>query len=209
MAQYAGRASAQLHTVILFRGTVRYEDAYVTRVRQNGFMAFVPKYALEYVCMATDKDGNPIPGLVLDEENQTLSLSAEAAASGGKAHWKPFSVRVLDKVRVRISVDTHDPHEQHLLVQCVSPPIHLPCIPPGEFDLGDVVLTVDAKQQEREGAREKNEAELLAPRPVAKGKQSFVMVPVEAPAAAAPAAASAKPQKNLERPCKRVKKEKK
>lgn len=116
MAQYAGRASAGLYTVILFRGTVHIEHGYVTRLRQNGFLVFLPKFGVEgivHVCSPSDP-----AAFVLDEQAQTLTQRDP-----------PHTViRVLDKVVIHVSVDDSDLHEQHLRLLCLRPAIH--AVPP-------------------------------------------------------------------------------
>ena len=112
MAQYASRASAGLYTVLLFRGTVHIEDGYVTRLRQNGFLVFLPKFGVEgivHVCTPADPTA-----FVLDEHAQTLT-----------SRDNPRTViRVLDKVVIHVSVDDTDLHEQHLRLLCLRPAIH-------------------------------------------------------------------------------------
>lgn len=44
MAQYAGRSSVELHTVIFFKDKIVKEEAYVTRIKANGFIVLIPKY---------------------------------------------------------------------------------------------------------------------------------------------------------------------
>ena len=112
MAQYASRASAGLYTVILFRGTVHIEDGYVTRLRQNGFLVFLPKFGVEgivHVCTPADPTA-----FVLDEQAQTLTSRDHPATV----------IRVLDRVVIHVSVDDTDLHEQHLRLLCLRPAIH-------------------------------------------------------------------------------------
>jgi exosome complex exonuclease DIS3/RRP44 len=50
MAQYAERASVELYTNVYFANRlVEGETAYVTRVRSNGLMVFVPRYGFEHL----------------------------------------------------------------------------------------------------------------------------------------------------------------
>ncbi len=47
MAQYAGRASVNLHTHMFFRNKKTEEDGYILFVRQNAIQVLIPKYGLE------------------------------------------------------------------------------------------------------------------------------------------------------------------
>mmetsp|Transcript_8541 Transcript_8541/g.20267 ORF Transcript_8541/g.20267 Transcript_8541/m.20267 type:complete len:142 (-) Transcript_8541:32-457(-) len=46
-AQYAGRASAELYTLVFFRGNAKEVDARVVKVREKGVIVFIPKYGIE------------------------------------------------------------------------------------------------------------------------------------------------------------------
>ena len=47
MAQYAGRASVELHTQLFFRNRQVNEEAYVLGVKKNALQVLIPKYGLE------------------------------------------------------------------------------------------------------------------------------------------------------------------
>lgn len=47
MAQYAGRASVDLHTQLFFRNRQVDEEAYVLAVKKNALQVLIPKYGLE------------------------------------------------------------------------------------------------------------------------------------------------------------------
>lgn len=52
-AQLAGRASADLFTVIYFRGKTVREEGRIVRVRQNGVVVLVPRYGVETIAYVT------------------------------------------------------------------------------------------------------------------------------------------------------------
>lgn len=128
-AQMAGRASAELHTLIFFNNRTVVADARVTKVKANGLVVFVPKYGIEGpVYLAGPKDKNnhnpttappaavqPPPtdgrGLqyILDEEAQTVRSTDGSVA---------FSV--FDKCAVRISVEVGVAHRRSLVLQLVE-----------------------------------------------------------------------------------------
>lgn len=47
MAQYAGRASVELHTQLFFRNRQVDEEAYILGVKKNAIQVLIPKYGLE------------------------------------------------------------------------------------------------------------------------------------------------------------------
>eukprot|EP00741_Cyanophora_paradoxa_P002860 tig00000640_g2776.t1 len=122
MAQRAGRASVQLHTLIFFRGKVVEDDAMVIRVRSNGVVVLVPKYGFEGIVNvnvkgakrrqgADPKKGGP--GLpegplfsYLDEEQALVS--------------EGLALRLFERVRVRIAVESPQPHRQELVLRLAA-----------------------------------------------------------------------------------------
>ena len=89
MAQFAGRASTDLHAHVFFKDRVAEEEAYVMRVRKNGVVVMLPRLGLEApVIFAGDS------GYELDRD--AMGLTSPAA--------KAKRIRVLDRVRVRIEV---------------------------------------------------------------------------------------------------------
>ena len=106
MAQYAGRASVGLHTLIYFRGKEVREAAYVIKVRENGVVVLVPRYGIEgivYVCKAGER--NPFE---YDEKKDLLRAPG-------------CMLKTFDKVSVRISVDASRPHRPKLELAIVDP----------------------------------------------------------------------------------------
>ncbi len=74
MAQYAGRASVNLHTHIFFRGRRRDETGYVLFVRQNALQVMIPKYGLEGTLFLRD---DPDQGVAFsfDEEEPSQTCA--------------------------------------------------------------------------------------------------------------------------------------
>lgn len=97
MAQFAGRASTDLHSHVFFKDRVAEEEAYVMRVRKNGVIVMIPKLGLESpVIFEASK------GYSLDKD--TMGLSSPSAPA----------IRVLDRVKVRIEVQTSASHRSNL-----------------------------------------------------------------------------------------------
>jgi len=106
MAQYAGRASVGLHTLIYFRKGEVEEDAYIIKVRDNGIVVLVPRYGIEgivYVCEAGE-----VSAFAFDEKRETLSAPG-------------CTLRTFDRVRVRIAIDSSKPHRPKLQLSITEP----------------------------------------------------------------------------------------
>ncbi|RDX93550.1 Exosome complex exonuclease RRP44-like A, partial [Mucuna pruriens] len=70
-AQYAGRASVELHTLIYFRKRPTDTEARIVKIRSNGFFVFVPKYGIEgpvYLTKAEKGSGE----WYVDEQQQKI-----------------------------------------------------------------------------------------------------------------------------------------
>lgn len=118
-AQLAGRASVQLHTLIFFSGDgAKEEDAYVLDVEtaeasDPSFTVIVPRYGIEgRVSLAHISADDP--NLQRDAENHRLTYNKD-----GKA----ISVRVFDKVRVKIWVREVQEHQKELVLDLLEPKI--------------------------------------------------------------------------------------
>ncbi|KYQ92675.1 putative exoribonuclease [Tieghemostelium lacteum] len=109
MAQYAGRGSTQLHTLIFFKGKKCLEDAYIIRVKANAFVVLVPRYGFEGTVYLSDGH-NQVSSFNYNHDNQTLSNGSHT-----------FSV--FDKIKVEIYVDDSIAHDQKLKINCIEPNI--------------------------------------------------------------------------------------
>lgn len=116
-AQLAGRASVQLHTLIFFSGDgAKEEDAYVLDVEtaaasDPSFTVIVPRYGIEgrvsFAHVSADD-----PNLQRDAENHQLIYTKDG---------KSTSVRVFDKVRVKIWVREVQEHQKELVLDLLEP----------------------------------------------------------------------------------------
>eukprot|EP01026_Neomeris_dumetosa_P077855 TRINITY_DN84090_c0_g1_i2.p1 TRINITY_DN84090_c0_g1~~TRINITY_DN84090_c0_g1_i2.p1 ORF type:complete len:198 (-),score=21.30 TRINITY_DN84090_c0_g1_i2:150-743(-) len=102
-AQFAGRASVELHTVIFFDQKDIVADARVTRVRVNGLIVFVPKFGIE----------GPV-----HFESGKFTLDEENAAVVDKMSGQKFVI--FDKVAVRISVEVSQTYHKQLVLKLVD-----------------------------------------------------------------------------------------
>lgn len=113
-AQLAGRASVQLHTLIVFSGEdgQKEEDAYVLDVDTNdssepSFTVIVPRYGIEGRVRlphltATDKN------IKRDAEKHSIS-------------YKETKIQVFDRVRVKIYVNVVQETQKELMLDLVHP----------------------------------------------------------------------------------------
>ncbi|KAF2070189.1 hypothetical protein CYY_008494 [Polysphondylium violaceum] len=109
MAQYAGRGSTQLHTLIFFKGRKCVEDAYIIRVKANAFVVLVPRYGFEGTVYVSDPNSTSC-SFNYNHDDQTLT--------NGQLTFKVF-----DKVTVEIFVDDSKAHDQKLKIECINPKI--------------------------------------------------------------------------------------
>lgn len=118
-AQYAGRASVELFTLQYFKEKSVEENAYISRIKQNAIIVFVPRYGIEHIIYVDvakndeeDKDANAVATLFdYDMEKECLTLKQD-----GKT-----KLRVFDKVRVKVFVQTSKNYRSKLIMQVVQP----------------------------------------------------------------------------------------
>ena len=137
MSQLAGRASAGLHTNIFFRARVVVETALVMRLRSNGAVLLVPRFALERSVLLGGggwggaggaggaKGGAAAPprALLYDAEQQTLADAADP---------ERLRLRIFDEVKVALFVEERARGRRELVMRIVGPPFHeMPPIGPG------------------------------------------------------------------------------
>merc|ERR1711920_187512 len=93
MAQWAGRASGDLHTFMYFnKHGPKSQEAVVTRVRKSGIQVVIPRYGIDGVVPVPDGDWE-----VNEDEQCICSLK-------DKGHM----IRVFEHVMVRIEADNAD-----------------------------------------------------------------------------------------------------
>ncbi len=113
-AQLAGRASVQLHTLIVFSGEngAKEEDAYVLDVETNesaepSFTVIVPRYGIE--------------GRVYLNNVKANDKGIERNASQHYIQYGETKIQVFDKVRVRIWVKVEQETQKELKLDLISP----------------------------------------------------------------------------------------
>ncbi|XP_013415893.1 exosome complex exonuclease RRP44 [Lingula anatina] len=104
MAQYAGRASVALHTLLFFKNKVLIEDGYVMFVRKNALTVLIPKYGLEGIVKLAEYQNI----MKFDDENTVQTIG-------------DVIIRVFDAVKVEVSVDQSNIQHQHIKFKLVSP----------------------------------------------------------------------------------------
>ena len=110
-AQLAGRASVQLHTLILFANNSKEENAYVLDVEtaeksDPSIRVMVPQYGIEgQVKLPISSDDPKLSRL--PEENKIIFDRA--------------SIQVFDKVRVKIWVREAQAYQRELVIELLSP----------------------------------------------------------------------------------------
>ncbi len=106
MAQYASRASVNLHTHLFFKSKIRDEVGYVLFVRQNALQVLIPKYGLEgTLFLRSDQDD---VDFLFDEAVPSQSC-------------KGVSLTLFQKIKVQISLDQSNVQHEKLVLRLVSP----------------------------------------------------------------------------------------
>jgi len=104
MAQYAGRASVDLHTQLFFKNRKVDEEGYVLFVRKNALQVLIPKYGLEGT-------------LYFDEFPFTYDEQEPSQTSGC------VKLRLFQRVIVQISIDATNVQRQRMQLKLVHPKI--------------------------------------------------------------------------------------
>ncbi|CAJ1974555.1 unnamed protein product [Sphenostylis stenocarpa] len=105
-AQYAGRASVELHTLIYFRKRPTDTEARIVKIRSNGFFVFVPKYGIEgpiYLTKAEKGSEKRSGEWYVDEQQQKI-----------KKMDGSLSYSVLQTVQIHMEVVEPQPNRPKL-----------------------------------------------------------------------------------------------
>ncbi|MFH4974380.1 hypothetical protein AB6A40_001089 [Gnathostoma spinigerum] len=102
-AQYAGRASILLNTLLYFKDRCELLDGYIMGIRKNGLQVFVPKYGFESV-------------LVFPSDSNYIISDASVTAGD-------TVINAFDKVKVQLSLNDNDVQHIRLDMQLVEPKI--------------------------------------------------------------------------------------
>ena len=105
MAQYASRASVNLHTHIVFKGKSCDETGYVLFVRQNAIQVLIPKYGLEGTLFL---DGGP-------EFHFDESVPSQSCGD--------VTLRLFQKVKIKVMLDQSNIQHEKLVIKLVEPRI--------------------------------------------------------------------------------------
>ncbi|XP_033754703.1 exosome complex exonuclease RRP44-like [Pecten maximus] len=117
MAQYAGRASVNLHTHIFFKNRITNEEGYVLFVRQNALQVLIPKYGLEGTLYLSDGKSKSNPRFTYNEEASTQTCGN-------------VTFHVFDQVIIELSIDQSNVQHLKLSLKLVKPQIPDFSVPP-------------------------------------------------------------------------------
>ncbi len=119
-AQYAARASVNLHTHLFFKNKTTVEESFVLFVRHNALHLLIPKYGLESPLFFDDKSTSDGKKLSMVSDDSEPSLTIEGV-----------KFRLFDRVLVQVTVEKSSIQQSKLKLTLVSPKI------PGYFDMDD------------------------------------------------------------------------
>lgn len=103
MAQYASRASVNLHTHIFFRNKKSEEDGYVLFIRQNAIQVLIPKYGLEGTLYIKNDSG-----FVFDEDTPCQTHGS-------------IKLTLFQKLKIQLSLDQSNVQHEKLEVRLIDP----------------------------------------------------------------------------------------
>ncbi|XP_041376230.1 exosome complex exonuclease RRP44-like [Gigantopelta aegis] len=115
MAQYAGRASVNLHTQLFFKNRIQDEEGYILFVRKNALQVLIPRYGLEGTVFLNTDSGKNL--FVYDDEENTQSAG-------------DVVLHVFDRVIIQMSIDRSNVQHMKLSLKLVHPQIPGFSIPP-------------------------------------------------------------------------------
>ncbi|XP_052815273.1 exosome complex exonuclease RRP44-like [Mya arenaria] len=124
MAQYAGRASVNLHTHLFFKKRVVDEEGYILFVRKNAVQVLIPKYGLEATLYLNTESRKKGPVFVFNEEENTQSCG-------------DVTLRVFDRLIVQISIDRTNVQHLKLRTQLVQPVVPEFSVPPASTETSE------------------------------------------------------------------------
>ena len=111
-AQYAARASLNLHTHLFFKNRTTTEEGFVLFVRHNALHLLIPKYGLECTLFFDNKVTAEGRKLEMVSDDSEPSLSVEGV-----------KFRLFDRVVVRVAVEKSSIQKSKLKLNLVSPEI--------------------------------------------------------------------------------------
>ena len=112
MAQYAARASVNLHTHIFFKDRSCIEEAFVLFVRHNALHVLIPKYGLETPLFFDGPKTSDSKKISIVPDDSEPSLTVEKV----KFH-------LFDRIVVKVSVERSDLQRSKLKLYLVAPKI--------------------------------------------------------------------------------------
>lgn len=113
MAQYASRASVNLHTHLFFKDKTRHETGYILFIRQNAVQVLIPRYGLEGTLFLRDEGSRA----------KTHSVQFHFDESVPSQTAGDVTLRLFQKVQVQLSLDQSNVQHEKLIVRLVQPRI--------------------------------------------------------------------------------------
>lgn len=128
MAQYAARASVQLHTQLFFKDKMCLEEGFVLFVHQNALQVLIPKYGIEgmvffdAVVVAEGREGASAAG-DSGHAKHGRSLAVLHDPSQSQLVVEGVEFRVFDRVIVRVCIERSSLQQSKLKLYLVSPEV--------------------------------------------------------------------------------------
>lgn len=116
MAQYAARASLNLHTHLFFKDRTCVEDGFVLFVRRNALQILLPKYGLENPLFFENSPDTPN----VDDQKKLMIVPDDSEPS---LVVEGVKFCLFDKIVVRVSVEKSGLQQSKLTLRLVKPRI--------------------------------------------------------------------------------------
>jgi exosome complex exonuclease DIS3/RRP44 len=118
MSQMAGRSSGSLHTNIFFKSRVVVETGLVMKLRANGAVILVPRFALERLVVLSRPAR---PGAAASAPPQRTFVYNESEQILTDAGNPSLSLRIFDEVKVVLVVEERVRDRKELVVRIIEP----------------------------------------------------------------------------------------
>ena len=130
MAQMAGRASVELHTLLFFKNRASTDEAYIIRVQPDKVNVIVPRYGIEGSIYLTPRQGR-------SEAQQEEAVNSGPFTHDPDAHTlthkrnAKLNIQIFDRVMVRIFVQELGHFRQKLVLELDSVGDNVPFVMEG------------------------------------------------------------------------------
>lgn len=122
-AQYAARASVKLMTLLFFKGKTITKEAFIILLKKTSISVIIPEYGMEGIVSLTNCDE---PGRKFKFSENDIEYDKEKCEVRVNDHV----LRVFDKVKIRIHVDSSNIQNQKIVMTMMEPDLSVSALAP-------------------------------------------------------------------------------